>query len=46
LNFFKYLISGNKMPLTPEIIQTIKDAARKLTGSKKREFIAQVTQDY
>ena len=32
--------------LTEQIKLTLKDAAKKLTGSKKRAFIAQVTIDY
>lgn len=32
--------------LTKKIKSTLKDAAKKLTGSKKRAFMAQVTQDY
>ena len=32
--------------LTEKIKSTIKDAAKKLTGSKKRGFMAQVTKDY
>ena len=32
--------------LTEKITSTLKDAARKLTGSTKRAFIAKVTQDY
>ncbi|MGL4880990.1 MAG: hypothetical protein ACRC8K_07985 [Waterburya sp.] len=34
------------MMLTEKIKSTLKDAAKKLTGSKKRAFMAQVTQDY
>ena len=32
--------------LTEKIKSTLKDAAKKLTGSKKRAFMAKVTQDY
>ena len=32
--------------LTEEIKSTFKDAAKKLTGHKKREFIAKVIEDY
>jgi transposase len=32
--------------LTPPVIRTIQDGARKLTGAKRRKFQAQVTQDY
>ena len=32
--------------LTEQIKLTLKDAAKKLTGSKKRVFMAQVTMDY
>ena len=32
--------------LTEKIKSTLKDAAKKLTGSKKRAFMAQVTIDY
>jgi len=32
--------------LTEKITSTLKDAARKLTGSTKRAFMAKVTQDY
>ena len=32
--------------LTEQIKLTLKDAAKKLTGSKKRAFMAQVTMDY
>ena len=32
--------------LTEKIKSTLKDAAKKLTGSKKRTFMAKVTQDY
>lgn len=32
--------------LTEKIKSTLKDAGQKLTGSKKRAFMAQVTQDY
>jgi hypothetical protein len=32
--------------LTENIKSTFKDAATKLTGSKKRAFMARVTQDY
>jgi len=32
--------------LTEQIQVTFKDAARKLTGQKKREFTAQVALDY
>lgn len=32
--------------LTEKIKLTLKDAAQKLTGSKKRAFMAQVTMDY
>ena len=34
------------MRLSEEIKSTFKDAAKKLTGSKKRDFTAKVTQDY
>ena len=34
------------MKLSTKIKSTFQDAARKLTGPKKRAFIAQVTQDY
>ena len=33
------------MRLSEEIKSTFKDAAKKLTGSKKRDFTAKVTQD-
>ncbi|KAM3098245.1 hypothetical protein ACKFKF_17875 [Phormidesmis sp. 146-12] len=32
--------------LTEVIQATLKDAAQKLSGSRKRDFIAKVTQDY
>jgi hypothetical protein len=32
--------------LTAEVKITFKDAAKKLTGSKKRNFMAKVTEDY
>ena len=32
--------------LTPKHIHTIKDAAHKLTGARRRAFEAQVTLDY
>jgi len=35
-----------KEMLTAEVKITFKDAAKKLTGSKKRDFIAKVTEDY
>lgn len=38
-------VSGLPM-LTDQIKKTLKDAARKLTGEKKRAFTAQVTRDY
>ena len=34
------------MRLSEEIKSTFKDAAKKLTGSKKRDFTAKVTEDY
>jgi hypothetical protein len=34
------------MILSEEIKSTFKDAAKKLTGSKKRDFTAKVTEDY
>ena len=33
-------------PLTEQHIKTIKDAAKKLTGAKRRAFQAQVAMDY
>jgi hypothetical protein len=35
-----------KIVLSEEIKSTFKDAAKKLTGSRKREFTAKVTEDY
>lgn len=35
-----------KQILSEEIKSTFKDAAKKLTGSRKRDFIAKVTEDY
>ena len=32
--------------LTEKVKSTLQDAAKKLTGIKKRAFMAQVTQDY
>ena len=32
--------------LTPKVIETLRDAARKLTGSKRRAFEARVSLDY
>jgi hypothetical protein len=32
--------------LSEEVKETIKDAAKKLTGYRKRDFIAKVTEDY
>jgi len=37
---------GWKKVLTDEVIASFKDAARKLTGPKRRAFQAQVTLDY
>jgi len=34
------------MELTETVKSTFKDAAEKLTGNRKRDFIAKVTQDY
>lgn len=34
------------MPLTETVKATIKDAAQKLTGSRKRSFMAKVAEDY
>ena len=34
------------MRLSEEVKSTFKDAAKKLTGSKKRDFTAKVTEDY
>jgi hypothetical protein len=34
------------MPLTETVKATIKDAAQKLTGHRKRAFMAKVTEDY
>ena len=34
------------MQLTETVKLTFKDAAKKLTGNRKRDFIAKVTEDY
>jgi hypothetical protein len=34
------------MPLTETVKATLKDAAQKLTGPRKRSFMAKVAEDY
>ena len=39
-------IAKNMIPLSKQYIATLKDAAKKLTGEKRRVFEAKVTLDY
>jgi hypothetical protein len=39
------IVNQEKEVISEEVKETIKDAAKKLTGYRKRDFIAKVTED-
>ena len=40
------IVNQEKEMISKEVKETIKDAAKKLTGYRKRDFIAKVIEDY